>query len=682
MSVACNIMNAQNNTNIAGVVFDALTGSYILSLPETKVDPEVFMNTVSFMVDDSSFPTLYERLDKYHVPRDSGRAYLSLLFPPDFYYSKEDTQIREGILISGTLSSSTIGSAQGTIIQALYKDYGQKRTVDFLTDIYWAAGNFLDSYGFSVGMDDCFLTGKDPQKTIEYEVQRAKMLVKSMGPKLLDPLEEERREEQIRAYLNTVKNLGAKISKENLKEDNSFNVMAKSGAKGSTYNIAQITGILGQQFVKGQRLPQTLSGKTRSLPYFPENDLYPSSRGFIANSFLTGLTPAEFFFHMAAGREGLVNTAITTGDTGHIHHKIAKSMEDIKVVKDGSVRNASGVVFQFAYGDDGFDASMLESVSTKTGKFASFINLKRAAGRINAKYGAMKGVSELDKKYKKYLIVQELEKMAKQYSNYYELHNILERYLITSYPQLFTMEAFTKMKEELKEKRFLVDEIGNKVQRIVMKNPVLSGKRESGMKEEGEDIILTYGEFEMRTPKYRYQILAKKGNLDDILKSALELSSLMPGSQQWAIPLDKYKEYVREGVSIEGFASAFNSQIIRVDPSLSFCSLFDSDKVFGSLGNFFEVDFLGKEVVVNPPFIESILEKAAEKCVETLDRGKGKFIFYGPSWKDAGFYRILERSKYKIREETLEKGKYFYEDLMTGKLVPAKFNSVVFVLTN
>ena len=62
-------------------------------------------------------------------------------------------------------------------------------------------------------------------------------------------------------------------------------------------------------------------------------------------------------------------------------------MEDVKVVTDGSVRNAFGNIFQFAYGEDGFDASLVEGVRTNSGDFTSFINIKRAAGKINSKYG-------------------------------------------------------------------------------------------------------------------------------------------------------------------------------------------------------------------------------------------------------------------------------------------------------
>lgn len=393
MNVKNQIMNAQTNKNIAGATFDALVGIYLLTFEGTMLDIDVsgrsllYLDIISFLENKDSIETLDERLEKYNVPAFSGKALFSALLPIDFYYRKGDVYIRDGVLISGTITKDHIGSSHGSIIQAMYKIYGQDRVVDFLTDLYNMSGQYLDTIGFSVGLDDCLLQGDDPQKLIQYEVQRAKMLVKAMGIKLDDPLEEERREKQIMAYLNTAKGLGGRISAERLGPNNAFNIMAKSGAKGSIINIAKITGILGQQFVKGQRMPESMSGGTRSLPYFPENSLDPAARGFISNSFLSGLSPAEMFFHQAGGREGLTDTAIKTADTGEMHHKMVKAMEDVKVYNDGSVRNAFGDIFQFSYGEDGFDAGMLESVTTKSGSFASFINIKRMAGKINSKYG-------------------------------------------------------------------------------------------------------------------------------------------------------------------------------------------------------------------------------------------------------------------------------------------------------
>jgi DNA-directed RNA polymerase II subunit RPB1 len=38
--------------------------------------------------------------------------------------------------------------------------------------------------------------------------------------------------------------------------------------------------------------------------------------GYVENSYLKGLTPQEFFFHAMGGREGLIDTAVKTSDTG------------------------------------------------------------------------------------------------------------------------------------------------------------------------------------------------------------------------------------------------------------------------------------------------------------------------------------------------------------------------------
>lgn len=49
-----------------------------------------------------------------------------------------------------------------------------------------------------------------------------------------------------------------------------------------------------------------------------------AGRGFVANSFYSGLTPSEFFFHTMAGREGLVDTAVKTAETGYMSRRLMK----------------------------------------------------------------------------------------------------------------------------------------------------------------------------------------------------------------------------------------------------------------------------------------------------------------------------------------------------------------------
>lgn len=54
------------------------------------------------------------------------------------------------------------------------------------------------------------------------------------------------------------------------------------------------------------------------LPHFSKDEFGPEARGFVKNSYLTGLKPDEFFFHAMGGREGLIDTAVKTSDTGYI----------------------------------------------------------------------------------------------------------------------------------------------------------------------------------------------------------------------------------------------------------------------------------------------------------------------------------------------------------------------------
>ena len=72
-------------------------------------------------------------------------------------------------------------------------------------------------------------------------------------------------------------------------------------------------------------------------------------------------TPQVFFFHAMGGREGLIDTAVKTAQTGYVQRQLVKAMEDIKVNYDYSVRSSSGSIIQFIYGNDGMDATFVES---------------------------------------------------------------------------------------------------------------------------------------------------------------------------------------------------------------------------------------------------------------------------------------------------------------------------------
>ena len=60
------------------------------------------------------------------------------------------------------------------------------------------------------------------------------------------------------------------------------------------------------------------------------------------------------------GREGLIDTAVKTAETGYIQRRLIKALEDIMVKYDGTVRDSANNIIQFLYGEDGMNAEYIE----------------------------------------------------------------------------------------------------------------------------------------------------------------------------------------------------------------------------------------------------------------------------------------------------------------------------------
>jgi DNA-directed RNA polymerase II subunit RPB1 len=71
------------------------------------------------------------------------------------------------------------------------------------------------------------------------------------------------------------------------------------------------------------------------------------------------------------GREGLIDTAVKTAETGYIQRRLIKAMESIMVNYDGTVRNAVGQVIQFRYGEDGLAGEYVEFQNLATIKLSN-----------------------------------------------------------------------------------------------------------------------------------------------------------------------------------------------------------------------------------------------------------------------------------------------------------------------
>ena len=52
-----------------------------------------------------------------------------------------------------------------------------------------------------------------------------------------------------------------------------------------------------------------------------------------------------------------MDTSMRTPKSGYLQRRLINALQDIKVVYDGTVRNASGRIIQFEYGGDGIDVA-------------------------------------------------------------------------------------------------------------------------------------------------------------------------------------------------------------------------------------------------------------------------------------------------------------------------------------
>ena len=389
-SVEACAMNAKGNKPTMGLVYNCITSGYLISQEDTEITPLAWKHVLTLLQDHSHMKTFEARLTRHGVRPFYGRAAFSLLFPEDFYYNSGDVKIRDGIFVSGTLTSKQLGPVEGAIIHHMWKFYGKDRTSRFFTEGQWLLDWFLEYRGFSVGYSSCIPRDQSQvDNIIAAEVAEANIKIRALGPKTPDMTEVERdiHEKKVINYLNAVSRIGSRISLETLDIKSPLNVMCRGGAKGKESNIAQIIGCLGQQYVLGSRPLKAITTKTRCLAYFEPNSDDIEADGFVPESFMVGPRPGGFFFHMMASRIGLMDTALKTADIGHMHHRMVKVLEDLTTSYDGSVRNANGAIFGYSYSDGFSAAELITTRSSALGPILSFIDLPAVVGQLNGMAG-------------------------------------------------------------------------------------------------------------------------------------------------------------------------------------------------------------------------------------------------------------------------------------------------------
>jgi DNA-directed RNA polymerase II subunit RPB1 len=265
--------------------------------------------------------------------------------------------LRNGTLFCGRLCKQTLGSTTGGVIHIIWKHCGPWAAAHFVSDAQRLMMQWLTHFTVSISILDCI---NKAESLVDDLV--AESMGKADALMLSDVPDSVREQRQTQVLQDILRSAGGKVL-ENMDPMCGIATVVNSGAKGNLMNLAQISGIVGQQTLNGARV-QFRKGPRgpRTLACFAPGDGRPEARGFVASSYLMGLQPYEFFFHQQAGREGVVATVSGTSETGYNHRKMIKGQESEVVMYDGSVRVSTNVIIQLHYGGDDYDGVHVERV--------------------------------------------------------------------------------------------------------------------------------------------------------------------------------------------------------------------------------------------------------------------------------------------------------------------------------
>ena len=403
MRVQEHILSPRFGGPIIGAIHDHISGAYLLTRDGVEFTEEQALQIIRkshlklptlkggqwVLKEDPDYP------ESSYIFKDegamwTGKELFSLLLPNDLnlsysaeiskcpvVYPAEDATvvIKDGILVQGVIDESAYGSFSGKILDKIVKEYGPGRAKEFLDRSTDLAICGIMKTGITTSLNDEEIPEEAQDRINEHldkKMAEVDKLVESYEEGYLQALPgrslEETLEMKIMQVLGEARDMSGNIAENYLtmgkqSDDDPYDhvmavenhsvVMAHTGARASMLNLTQITACVGQQAVRGGRIERGYLNRT--LPHFKKGELGAKAKGFVHSSYKSGLDPIEFFFHAMGGREGLVDTAIRTAQSGYMQRRLVNALQDLQVKPSGLVTDNQGNVIQTMFGEDGVD---------------------------------------------------------------------------------------------------------------------------------------------------------------------------------------------------------------------------------------------------------------------------------------------------------------------------------------
>lgn len=317
------IIAPRDGKPIIEIVQDTLLGSFRLTKDYITIKDK---NMANLQMINSYFSGHLPEPNKNYSY--TGKEAYSQILPPGLFINRKNKAdekfiIENSKLISGSLDKSVFHGITSGLIPVIFHDYGPFEVRKFLDNTQRLICRWLLTSGFSVGISD-LVTDQQTDDNLKNKIKemkaRAYAKLDDIRRGMIDNNSifnnEEYIEREIIGILNETTSEVGKIGLSQIDEKSNRMInMVKSGSKGKETNVAQMIACVGQQNVDGKRISYGFTDRT--LPHFTKYDDGPEARGFVENSFITGLSPSEVFFHAMGGREGLIDTAVKSviGDT-------------------------------------------------------------------------------------------------------------------------------------------------------------------------------------------------------------------------------------------------------------------------------------------------------------------------------------------------------------------------------
>ncbi len=377
MQVQDQILSPRFGGPIIGAIRDYITAAYLFTRKSNVITKE---EVCRLLVASGYEGPLPEPAIKEPTPLWTGKQIFSLFIPKDMNYVLKSTicrncatclcenctsdayvVIKDGVLKCGLIDRRSIGAEQSeSLLHRIIKDYGSQVGREFLNKICQLLKVFVSMRGFTFSFDELELSDaaeKKIKRTIEKIEKRIEKLIEDYRDGTLPRLPGQTLNESFEIYvmneLAEARDKAGKVADEDFELGNAGIIMTRTGARGSNLNIGQMAASVGQQSVRGKRIMRGYVN--RALSHFKAGDPTPKARGFVYSSYTHGLDPIEYFFHAMGGREGLVDTAVRTQQSGYMQRRLINALEQLRVEYDGTVRNSIGDIIQLEYGEDGVD---------------------------------------------------------------------------------------------------------------------------------------------------------------------------------------------------------------------------------------------------------------------------------------------------------------------------------------